>query len=148
MSVNLNISNYFSVVAQGRSHMGKQGNATDDPKTEYPISVTGNVSDVTGQLLTATVQQVLDSLTVTQPWSYMHYWADQDSDIQLIGSSTNVILKCKALVPFVMSYDGILAAANTTPITGGATPSLQQLASIYIGNYSGSTMNYTISFVG
>ena len=128
--------------------MGKQGNATDDPKTEYPIQVTGNVSDVAGQLATATVLQVLGSLTTAQPWSYMHYWADQDSYMQFIGSASNVIIKCPALIPHVMSYDGILAAANTTPISGGATPSLQQLASIYIGNYSGSLMNYTISFVG
>ena len=128
--------------------MGKQGNAADDPKTEYPIQVTGNVSKQTGQLATATALQLLDSLTTAQPWSYLHYWADQDSYLQLIGSGSNSITKVKSLVPFVMSYDGILAAANTTPITGGATPSLQQIVSIYIANYSGTTLNYTISFVG
>jgi hypothetical protein len=147
MSVNLNVANYFSVVSNGQQSIGKQGNATDDPKTEYAVSVTGNVTKKSGQLATATASLIYGSQDLLTPFTYLHFWADQDCYLQFIGSSTNVTVKVKALVPYVMSVDGILPAANTTEITGGATPSLQTIASIYLGNYSGTTLNYTISLV-
>lgn len=147
MTVNLNIANYFSVVSNGSQAMGKQGNATDDPKTEYAISITGNVTRKANTLATATVNQLYGTQDLLTPFTYLHFWADQDCYLQFIGSSTNVTVKVKALVPYVMSVDGILPAANTTEITGGATPSLQTIASIYLGNYSGTTLNYTISLV-
>lgn len=38
-------------------------------------------------------------------------------------------------------------SATTTQITGGAEPSLEDIDSIMLGNYSGSTMNYSVALV-
>ena len=99
---------------------------------------------VSGTLATAAVVTVYDDDNdVPADWDYLWYCADQISYIQIIGSGSNVILKCAAYQPFVLNgYDRILAAADTTAITGGSEPTLTDIDSIVLGNYSGNSMSY------
>lgn len=148
MSV-LNIWNSFSLVSNGLENNGKQGSTTDDMKSPFAITVTGTTHRVVGQLATATVVTVYDDDDdVPADWDYLYYWADQITYLQIIGSGSNVIFKIAAKQPFVLpGYDSILAAANTTVITGGTEPTLTDIDSILIGNYSGSTANYLFTVV-
>lgn len=139
----LNIINNISMTSQGSTTVVKQGTSTDDATSAFAVTVTGTKHELIGSLATATVVTVFDDDDdVPADWDYMIYWADQDSYIQFIGSATNAIFKVLAKVPFTLTYDSVLAAANTTIITGGAEPSVTDIDSIVIGNYSGSTMNF------
>ncbi len=145
----LNILNNFELTSQGLTYSGKQGASADAIATEYLITVTGTIHQVGGVLATATVVTVYDDDNdVPADWDYLFYWADAISYIQLIGSGTNVIFKIAANQPFVLpGYDSLLAAADTTIITGGTEPTLTDIDSIVIGNYSGSSMNYVFAVI-
>ena len=53
-----------------------------------------------------------------------------------------------ANVPLVLpGFDSINAAANSTLITGGTEPTMSDIDSIALGNYSGSTANYTLAVI-
>lgn len=144
----LNITNNFTLDSLGVEKSGKQGTTTDPADTPFEITVTGTAHHVSGSLATASVTTVYDDDNDTPAdWDYLHYWADQDSYIQIIGSGTNVVFKVLAKTPFVLSYDSMLAAADTTAITGGSEPSLTDIDSIVIGNYSGTTMSYTFAVI-
>jgi hypothetical protein len=140
----LSITNNFSLPTQGNTLTGKQGAAADGFAAALAITVSGTVHQVVGSLTTATVATVYDDDDdFPADWDYLFFWADQISYIQLIGSGSNVIFKLAATQPFVLpGYDSLLAAANTTIITGGSEPALTDIDSIVVGNYSGNTMNY------
>ena len=153
MSATLQIWNRFSIDTKGQTFTGKHGAitlSTDDP---FEVTVSGDMHCVPGTLSTATVVTVYDDDDdVPVNWNYLFLWADQNCYIQLIGASTNVILPVLATVPFVLapltsSSLGVLAAANTTIITGGAEPTLTDIDSVVIGNYSGTSMNYLFAVV-
>ena len=79
----------------------------------------------------------------------LHAWQDLN-DVQhlLIGSTTNVIHRVAAKQPFVLpGYDTILAAADTTIITGGTEPTLTDIDSVVLGNYSGTTANFLFAVI-
>ncbi len=81
-------------------------------------------------------------------WLYFHYWTDQTSYIQFITAATNVIFKIGAYSPFSFGgFNKLLAAANTTPITGGSEPVAADIKKVVLGNYSGTTMNYVLSII-
>ena len=145
----LNILSNFEITAQGLDHAGKQGAAADSLLTPFAVSVDGYIHKVVGTLATAAVVTVYDDDNdAPADWDYLFLWADQDCYIQVIGSGTNVIFKVEAKVPFWLpGFDTILAAADTTAITGGAEPSLTDIDSIVIGNYSGSAMNYVFAVI-
>lgn len=149
MSATLSIVSNFSLPTQGRTLTGKQGAATDSFDEALDITVDGQVHEVIGSLATATVVTAYDDDDdVPADWDYLYFWADQDCYIQIIGSASNVIFKVEATVPFWLSgFDSVLAAANTTAITGGSEPILTDIDSIVIGNYSGSTMNYHLAII-
>ena len=140
----LNINSNFELDSQGSIKSGKHGLAASPSTDPLEVTVSGTSHHVTGSLATANVATVYDDDDdVPADWDYLFYWADQDSYLQIIGSGSNVIFKVKAYTPFWLpGYDSILAAANTTIITGGTEPTLTDIDSIVIGNYSGSTMNY------
>ncbi len=142
MSATLNITNFFSMVSQGREISGKQGAATDDPKSPLPLTVDGLSNLQIGTLATATVATLFDSDDFPATFVYLFFWSDQDCYIQLIGSGSNVIIPITAEVPFTLAIGQLLAAANTSKITGGSEPTLTNIASVVIGNYSGQTANY------
>lgn len=143
MSVNLNVINNLSIVTQGSEVTGKQGAITDDPKTPYSIALNGFVEKNVGQIATATATKIWASANDNPSTiAYFHFWADQDCYLQLIATATNVVIPILANTPFCLSKSSILAAANTTPITGGATPTATAIESIYVGNYSGTTLNF------
>lgn len=149
MAGTLSIVNNFSLEANGRTITGKQGAATENFDTALEVDVDGTAHDVIGSLATATVVTVYDDDNdVPIDWDYAFFWGDQDFYIQIIGSGTNVIHKVEAYQPFVLpGFDSMLAAADTTIITGGAEPTLTDIDSIVIGNYSGETLNYQATFI-
>jgi hypothetical protein len=140
----LDIVSNFSLSSQGRTVTGKQGEATDSFSEALSATVTGTVHEVIGSLATATVVTVYDDDSdVPADFDYLYFWADQDCYIQVIGSGSNVIFKVEAYTPFWLpGFDTVLAAADTTAITGGTEPTLTDVDSVVIGNYSGNTMNY------
>lgn len=140
----LNIINNFEAALLGGAEVfGKQGSADDGLLDAFSITITGPSHLVPGQLSTATVVTVYDDDNdVPTDWDYLFFWSDQDCYLQAVASATNVVHKIKAKVPFTLGYDSLLAAADTTIITGGSEPSVTDIDSIVIGNYSGNTMNY------
>jgi hypothetical protein len=140
----LSIVNNFSLDSQGRTRTGKQGDDEAAFDTAMDVTVSGTCHEVIGSLATASIVTVYDDDNdVPADWDYLYFWSDQDCYIQIIGSGTNVIFKVEANVPFVLpGFDTMLAAADTTAITGGTEPTLTDIDSIVIGNYSGNTMNF------
>ena len=145
----LYITNNFELSSQGIDSSGKQGLAASALADPYGITVTGTKHQVIGSLATAAVTTVYDDDNDTPAdWDYLYYWADQISYIQIIGSGSNVIIKLAAYQPFTLAgYDVMLAAADTTAITGGTEPTGTDIDSIVIGNYSGNTMNYVFAVI-
>lgn len=145
----LEIINNFSLDSNGRIKTGKQGAAADGFSEEFPLAATiaGTCHFIEGLLSTAAVLTVFDDDDdVPADWDYLYFWADQDMYIQLI-STTNVIFKCQAKVPFTLSYDSLLAAANATAITGGTEPTLVDIDSVVLGNYSGTPANFLFALI-
>lgn len=140
----LEIVNNFSLAAQGVTAAGKQGSADDNFADAFEVTVSGTYHKLVGSLATAAVAVVYDDDDdFPADWDYLYYWADQVSYVQLVGSGSNVVFKVAAKQPFVLpGYDSLLAAANTTAITGGSEPTLTDIDQVVVGNYSGNTMNY------
>ncbi len=144
----LNIWEYFSVVSQGTEKTGKQGTSTDAPQTPFAVTVDGLVHQVTGQVDDDEIQTIWDEDDdAPGDMAYFHFWADQDCYLQIIATATNVVFPILAKVPFVLSGNTLLAAANTTPLVAGATPSTTEIDSIIVSNVSGSTLNFVASIV-
>jgi len=147
--VTLYLWNNFSLPVQGNEKTGKHGTATDDPKVPFEYTVTGTTQGDVGSLATASVRQIWASESdYPTTFDYFHFWADQDCYLQFVTASTNFIVKVEAKIPFVLpGFGTLLAAANTTAITGGTEPTLAAIATINLGNYSGSTLNYTFTTI-
>jgi len=147
----LSIINNFSLDSNGRTKTGKQGTSTDDLRDAFAITVTGTCHFVEGTLAADTVVTVYDDDNdVPANWDYLYYWADQISYIQIIAAASNAIFKIAAKQPFVLpGYDSMLAAGDTTIITGGSQPSIANtIDSIVIGNYvTATTMNYLFAVI-
>lgn len=145
----LNIWNSLSHNLLGSETAAKQGTTTDDPQTPFAITAAGTEYDVKGTLTTATVKTLWDaSADFPATFLYAHIWVDQIAALQLIAAATNVQIRIAAKQPFVLpGYSTILAAADTTLITGGAEPSWSAMSKIALGNYSGSTLNYRLVLV-
>lgn len=147
MANSLNIINNFTAVIDGNTYTGKQGDVDDALADQYAITTTGPAHVVPGSLATATVVTVFDDDDdVPADWDYFYLWTEVDMYVQIIASATNVVHKVKAKVPFVLGYDSLLAAANTTAITGGAEPSVTDIDSVVLGNYSGNTGKFLAAF--
>lgn len=148
MANTLEIINSFIAVIDGNTYTGKQGEITDLITDEFAITVTGPSHIVPGSLATASIVTVFDDDDdVPIDWVYFYLWTEVDMYVQIIASATNVVHKIKAKVPFVLSYDSLLAAANTTPISGGSEPSVTDIDSVVLGNYSGNTGKFLAAFL-
>jgi hypothetical protein len=145
----LSITNNFELDSNGRLKTGKQGLAASGFGTPLEITVTGTCHFMEGSLATATVITVWDDDNdFPADFDYLYLWADQDLYIQLIGSAGNVTIKVEATQPFVLpGFDTILPAANTTLITGGTEPTMEDIDSVALGNYSGNTANYLFAVI-
>lgn len=144
----LNTWNYFSLVAQGTEATGKQGTSTDDPLTPFPITVTGTRHTAVGSIADDAIATIWDEDDDNPTdFDFLHFWADQDCFLQIIGTATNTIFPVKAKVPFTLSGNTILAAADTTVMTAGVEPTLTAIDSIVVSNMSGSTLNYVASII-
>lgn len=154
MAVKLKILNKVVFVSvNGKEYTFHQGDSTDSPDDEYDVAAEDTTSTTDGEihlvehaLATATVVTVYDDDNdVPTDWDYMFFWADVDMYLQLVGSGTNVILKTRKKIPFVWHYDSLLAAADTTIITGASEPTLTDIDSIVVGNYTGGSGNYVFA---
>ena len=139
----LSIISNFSYVNQGVTHTGKQGLAADDFLEALDITTTGPCYIIPFLLPTATVRTFWDEdSNFPVDFDHGYIWADGKIYVQLIGSATNFTMPVAATVPFwIPGFDELLAAANTTPITGGTEPTMETIDSIAIGNYTGSNVN-------
>lgn len=156
MANTLSITNNFEVTINGTTYTGKQGAVGSNFDTSYDITVDGAIHISSNPLATATVVTAYDD-DDDKPvdFNFIFFWSDVDMYIQLIGSGTNVIFKQRAFFPFTLGHSGtvagsmgaLLAAANTTIMSGGAEPSLTDIDSIVIGNYSGGTGNYFLAVI-
>lgn len=146
MSASLNIINNLDMSSQGLTTQCKQGSSTDAFSTPFTLTIDGAKHHVQATLATATAVTVYDDDDDTPvDFDYLFLWADQDCYIQIVGSATAAVLKVKAKVPFTLGFNKVLGAAATTAITGGAEPSVTDIDSIILGNYSGSTLNYVFA---
>lgn len=146
----LKIINNVVLTAQGTGFTGKQGNDSDAITDEYDlanvVTIGGQCHSMVGLILTATAVTVYDD-DDDKPvdFDYLYYWCDVDTYIQIIGSATCATFKVLARAGFTLTYNKVLAAANTTPITGGSEPAVTDIDSIVIGNYSGGSGNYVFA---
>lgn len=145
----LNIKCSFSITVRGKETVGWQGtDAANDANDAFTLTVDGKALDKPGQLATGSGRTIWDEDSEDPTtFDYLFLVSDQDLDFQIIGSATHCVLRVKAGVPFVLSYDTILGVANTTEITGGATPTYESIDSIRISNRSGTTANYQLFLV-
>jgi hypothetical protein len=150
MSTTLSILSNFEVDdVSGNTVTGKQGPATASFSTPFDVTVNGAIHYVPGILATATVQTVYDNDDdVPITFQFGFFWASVVMYLQVIAAGSNYIHKVLANVPFwIPGYDTMLAAANTTPITGGTEPTLTAIDSIVIGNYSGGSGNFLFAVI-
>lgn len=149
MSATLSIVNNFEIESNGSVKRGKQGPITDDFDTAFDQTVDGKIHLVEGTLADDAVVTLWDDDDDNpQDFDYAHIWADQDCYVQIIGPSMNVIFKIEAKVPFVLpGFDTMNAAANATAITGAAEPTMSDIDSVVLGNYSGNELNYSAKFI-
>lgn len=141
--MSLLITNYFSLQNEGVEISGKQGSYTDDPKEPFSITVTGNAHQAQGTCATSTVKKIWDDdESIVTTITYFFFWADQDCFIQFVTSGTNFVVPVLAKTPFILSGNTMIAAANNTDISGGASPSVVEIDHINIGNYSGNLLNF------
>jgi hypothetical protein len=139
----LNIWNAFSLDTQGSEKSGKQGSASDDPKSPFAVTVEGSSQAGIGSITTANTRQLWASASDDpSTFAYFHFWADQITYLQFITAATNFTIKVAAKQPFVLPGYGTLLAAATTTVITTTEPTLAVIASIYMGNYSGVTANY------
>lgn len=157
----LNIINTFTLSGMptaGGPYSGFQGPYTGLAATPLNIAnlsstvlsgsaLSGLIYNDAGTLATATALKIYDS-SVMKPatFNYVWIWADQACYVQTIATATNCVYQMLPTVPQTFSLNTCLGAANTTPISTSA-PSTTAIATIYLGNYSGSTMNWIIALI-
>lgn len=143
MAVDLNVLCNFSMTIRGKTVEGFQGTDADGVADDvFVVSVDGKTHRMDDTLATATALKVWDDDThKPADFDFMFFVADQDMTIQVIGSATNYAQKVRAGLPFVLGYDSMLAAANTTAVSG-TEPSWEDVDNIVIQNNSGNDANY------
>lgn len=147
MSATLDILCSFSVTINGVTYTGKQGTSTDGTDDVFSVTVDGKSHGLASQLATATVVTLWDDDTNSPiDFDYLFFWCDQDVTFQVVGSGSQYAIKQLAKVPIIMTYDSMLAAANTTDITT-TEPSFTDIDHVNAGNYSGTTANYVFFVV-
>lgn len=152
MSVSNLIVNNFSLTTQGQTITGNQGLSANAFGAALTQTVAGTVKHFTGTLATATIATLYNT-TNDLPATFLYFWlcvdqgASDNVQVQVIDSATNVIHALLANVPFVLHNSHMLAAASTTAITGASQTSLNTIAKIVLGNYSGVTLNYEYAVI-
>lgn len=146
---NLNIKNSFSITVRGKEIVGWQGtDAANDANDVFTLTVDGKTEYQSTQLADAAAATLWDEDSdLPANFDFLFIVADQDLDLQLIANSLHVVLQLKAGVPFVLGYDDVLVAVNTTEIVADATPSYEDIDSVRINNRSGTDANYVFFLV-
>jgi hypothetical protein len=144
---NLNIIDRFSIEVNGTTFAANHGESDTLASEFYAFSesptVTGLIYTYIGQIPTATVRTAWDEdSNFPTDFDYLWFWADQTVYLQLIGQTGSETVKVRKYAPFKLSgYGSIRPVASTALITGSSEPSMEEIDSIAIGNYSGSTAN-------
>lgn len=141
----LNIISNFTATIKGSVVSERQGTDEDAADSDaFALAIDGEVHRQAGSLATGAALKVWDDDT-HRPLTLKYFWvkADQDIYVQVIGAATNYIVVVTAGVPFSFSGNTMLAAADTTAISGSA-PSVAEIDSVVIQNNSGSAANYSV----
>lgn len=136
----LSIINSIDVTINGKPVQGWQGTDEDAIATDpFDITVGDEAHVQDFSLATATALKVWDDDT-HKPSTIIifHIVADQNIYVQVIGATSNIIFAVTAGCPFTFTGNTMLAAANTTAMSGSA-PTLEEIDSIVIQNNSGTT---------
>lgn len=141
----LNLWNYVSHVNLGSEDSAKQGAVSDAPQTPFSVTVTGDVFTAKKTLATATARTLWTSSSFPGTFAYGHFWASGICYFQRITAAGSIVDKVAAYQPLVFpGYSGCVPTNSTSAIAGGTEPTLAALASIVIGNYTGSTFDYCL----
>lgn len=145
----LNIKNSFSITINGKVIEGWQGTSvSNDADDVFGVVVSGYGNHQPSTLADATARTLWDDdEDYPADFDYFFLVADQDLDLQIIAATLNVELPIKAGIPFVLGYDDILAAINTTPIVADSTPAYEEIDSLRINNRSNAVANYVFFVV-
>lgn len=143
----LKIINNISMTHDGSTTAIKQGVSSSSATTAFEFSVDGKVHLVQATLATGSINVIWDTDNDTPGnFDYMIYRADQITYIQTMTASGSAVYKIAANMPFVLpGYDDLLTYTDTTQIS--TEPSLVTMNNVVIGNYSGSTVNYSAAFI-
>lgn len=149
MAGTLTITNNLTFETEGETLTAKAGPATVEDITE-PYEITGLTMNGTGHkvvasLATATGLTIWDEDDDSPAnWQYCHIRTDQNVYVQLIGQTSQVSFLVTAHIPYTLTNDQMLAAANTTALA--AEPTLEDIDSVRIWNQSGSTVKIVAVF--
>lgn len=142
----LDTINSMSLTTNGSPHAVHQGNASNPATTPLQTTVSGAVHSVDINAMANDSEITLWDEDDDTPANWDHLWIKVDQGagdntvvLQIIGQTTNVTIPLYANKPFTWDGDQLLAAANTTAIS--AQPTLEDIDSIVLGNYSGTTLN-------
>lgn len=140
----LNLKCSFSIVVRGKTIEGWHGTDGDnDAADAFTLTVDGKVEDQPGVLPDTQARDVwVAASDFPGAFDYAFLVADQDLDVQVVGSSTSHVEHLKAGVPKLIGYQKVLGVAATTDIVADATPAYETIAKIRINNRSGTDANY------
>ncbi len=132
--------------SQGGFVIGHQGAANARATAPLETTTDGLTHQVVGVSTAAqglTLYDAANDLPAT--WIKLWFWCDDDCDLQLITSATNVVIPIKALDPFVMATGKLLATASTSKITSG-TNSTTDITQIVAG-FTATGDNYRLVLI-
>lgn len=140
----LNILSNFNITVRGRAIALFQGTDTSLTANDaFTVEVDGIYHSMASSLDNATAVKVWDDDThKPADFDFAFFVADVDMTLQFVGSATQFSIQVLAGVPFVMSFDKLLAAANTTDISG-TEPTWEDIDHINAQNNSGGEGNYS-----
>jgi hypothetical protein len=142
------VNNLTAVGVGGTVLLAKQGGVAAEFDEGYAVTVTGYPLSIEAAIPTATVVKVYDDDTHTPANPlYWHFWATANLYVQFVGATSQFTVPLHAYVPLVLYGNTILAAANTTDLTGGAEPTLEDVDHVNLANYSGGSADYKVVIV-
>lgn len=147
MAVNLSVWSYWSAFIDGVKHSGKHG-ASDEPYTvPAEFSVDGNVHPFGGTLNDATLRALWDNDDdFPTAFKFLFFWHDGDKEdntnawLQFVGASLNYSIRIRPFVPFILGYDDMVIANNTTDLA--ADPTGETPDHINVWNANGDSIRY------